>query len=106
MISDFIDNFCIDHDLTESNQIGDEGSNLFCTVKNREFSLLFVGNILMAERHSQSVLIRFFMVSMTHFIQHIQRTADDLIYLFLEENLFVLIRVYSWFNSIFSIPER
>src|SRR5262245_41483750 len=95
-----------------SDEIRNKFADLDTLVADWKVSLLLEGNFPQLELHHQSVLVNLLNEAVTNLIEHIHRTAHDLIHFILQQQLltapseFVFIRVHSWLRNQFRSSNR
>lgn len=101
MIGDSVDDFCVNNDSFECDEIRCERPDNFATIGNAERGLLLERNGPMPEFHNERVLVRLLMEPMPNPVEHVDGRADDLKDFVFEQQLLIRVR---WCSFVVSIP--
>ena len=85
VVRDTIDNFCVDDNRTERNQIWNEFTDAMAFVINRKARLLLIRYFLQSEFNSQRILVQLFIKPMPQRVQNFKGASNDLKYLLLKQ---------------------
>lgn len=88
-VRDAVDYFGINDDGVERKQVGNEFTYLVPLKQNRKPLLLREWNLRKLERYYQRILVNFLVETVTDFVNHFKRTADNLARLFLKKQFSV-----------------
>src|SRR5215204_838812 len=76
--SDAVDNFCVNNDCLESDEVRRESPHHLSAIWDAESRLLFERNESMAKFHDERVLVRLLVKPVPNAVEHVDGRADDL----------------------------